>query len=293
MDFIQNHIASMFESGVEWVEIGYRNGSFKKMSGTGETALLNDNFLSVICNQKNKSRLCVIAHPHNISTEDVDSLSSHGIGMLRICINKKNINHGLILIKHAKESGLATCVNITRVSEIEPRQIVEFCEKVNKSSFADVIYLADSNGGLSPDRTSRLVHLLKTMTDLLVGFHAHDNLGLAMANSISAYHAGADYIDSSLIGMGKGSGNLRLESWIHYLVKDNGNHRKYNLQKIIAAVDMLTKEESQSTPEFSITDLILGSCNISIDKKKFLDRCNSNIETQLHAALSLKGQSDD
>ena len=288
--FVKKYIHMVFDSGIEWIEIGYRNGSYKQRNDLGETGLLTDAFLAKVCEDKFRSRLCVIAHPHNINETDIDSLAANGIGMLRMCVNTENINSGLRLAGYAKKLGLVTGINLTKCSQIAIKEIITLSEKINDSCLADIIYLADSNGGMHPSQVSRLVNLLKTITALSIGFHAHDNLGLAMPNSIAAYNAGANYVDSSMIGMGKGSGNLRLETWVHYLSRHEGSHYKYDLNKIISAVDFLTKTESKSNPEFSVTDLLLGSYDLPFENKIFLDKFNTDLNKQFATALSLKRQ---
>ncbi|QEE09768.1 hypothetical protein D1093_09375 [Bartonella kosoyi] len=103
---------------------------------------------------------------------------------------------------------------------------------------ASILYLADSHGSLLPDTVTHFVQKTKSITPLEIGFHAHDNLGMAMANSIAAVEAGASFIDSSLMGMGKGAGKLTLELWLALL----NLHKKktsYNLDKILQQTENL------------------------------------------------------
>ena len=79
------------------------------------------------------------------------------------------------------------------------------------SSGADAVYLADSAGAMLPDGVRARVAALKDALDVEVGFHAHNNFGLAIGNSIAALEAGADQLDGSLRGLGAGAGNAPTE----------------------------------------------------------------------------------
>lgn len=74
-----------------------------------------------------------------------------------------------------------------------------------------MLYVADTCGALLPDHVSRLIGSLKSTVETELGFHAHDFLTLAYANSIAAVTAGASYIDCSFLGLGRGAGNLQTE----------------------------------------------------------------------------------
>ncbi|OGJ49671.1 hypothetical protein A2335_00765, partial [Candidatus Peregrinibacteria bacterium RIFOXYB2_FULL_32_7] len=84
-------------------------------------------------------------------------------------------------------------------------------------SRVDMVTLADSYGGLLPNDVEHLVKLFKKGTGKMVGFHAHNNLQLAFANTIRAVEAGAGIVDASIYGMGRGAGNLPLEVLLSYI----------------------------------------------------------------------------
>jgi 4-hydroxy 2-oxovalerate aldolase len=76
---------------------------------------------------------------------------------------------------------------------------------------ADYINLADSAGYLMPEGVTERVKAVVSAVSIPVGWHAHNNLALAMANSLAAVEAGASYLDGTLCGLGAGAGNTQLE----------------------------------------------------------------------------------
>ena len=74
-----------------------------------------------------------------------------------------------------------------------------------------MIYATDSAGALLPHEVKERVQALKDSLSCDIGFHGHNNLSLAMANTIAAVEAGATYVDGSLRCLGAGSGNTQTE----------------------------------------------------------------------------------
>ena len=88
-----------------------------------------------------------------------------------------------------------------------------FVEQVKRSiSYgADTVYVVDSAGSMMPEQVETLFEEIRKVSDISLGFHGHDNLGLALWNSLKALELGFEFIDSSLQGMGRSSGNVSTE----------------------------------------------------------------------------------
>jgi len=282
-DYAIKHVRALVDSGVEWIEIGYRNGSFKPIPDIGMTGMSCDSYIQQIHNAVPEAKLVVIAHPHNIDQEDIISMKMLGVAMLRICIKTDNPQPALALCEFAKKNGLSVSMNFTRASQINAKTLVEVATQCEKAG-ADIIYIADSNGSLRPEQTARLVNILKCTTRLEVGFHAHDNLGLAMANSIEAVKAGATFIDSSLTGMGKGAGNLALETWLSLCNFDEGQER-YQTEWIFNQVHQLESEACYNASHRSVVDMILGVKNLSVDHRKMIEEKLSEARENTFSAI--------
>jgi 4-hydroxy 2-oxovalerate aldolase len=76
---------------------------------------------------------------------------------------------------------------------------------------ADYINLADSAGYLLPDGVRARIDVLADRLGIPVGFHAHNNIAMAVANSLAAIESGATYVDATLCGLGAGAGNAQIE----------------------------------------------------------------------------------
>ncbi|WP_273756183.1 hypothetical protein [Bartonella sp. MM73XJBT] len=287
LDYIIEHIKSLTKAQVEYIEIGYRKGSFKPMDNVGQTALCSNDYIKLLHDAIPDAKLVIIAHPHNIDQSDIWELKNLGITLLRLCLNKNDIESTFVLCHYASSLGLSTSINITRVSQIDENYLQSIAiEAVNCG--ANILYLADSNGSLLPETVTHFVQKIKDISPLEIGFHAHDNLGMAMANSIAAVDAGANFIDSSLLGMGKGAGNLTLELWLALL-----NLRKkeayYNVDQVLQQTEKLKSQPFFSSVYRSSVDFLLALNNLSVEYQALLEaKIPLGIEEMLVTIQNLK-----
>jgi 4-hydroxy 2-oxovalerate aldolase len=101
---------------------------------------------------------------------------------------------------------------------VGPAKLVEQA-KLMESYGADTVYAVDSAGAMVPDEVRARVSALRQALQCEVGFHAHNNLGLAIGNSLAAVEEGASVVDGSLAGLGAGAGNAPTEVLIAVLEK--------------------------------------------------------------------------
>ena len=110
----------------------------------------------------------------------------------------------------SEELGYRVCLNLMGISLLSESQLEHALGQLQRSAI-EVLYFADSFGSLTPARTRAIVATIRARLPQQIGFHAHDNQGLAFANSLAAIEAGAGFVDATIAGMGRGAGNLRTE----------------------------------------------------------------------------------
>lgn len=283
LDYARDHIRQMGQSGIEWTEIGYRNGSFKPIINIGDMGMTPDSYIQLMREATQASCICVMAHPKNIDAAEIEHMRRLGVDMLRFCMDNERPEMTRNYIKLAKSLGFIVSLNLTRVSHQTLKQLI-YSAELGCNAGADVIYLADSNGSMTPEQVERLVRVLHEVTNATLGFHAHDNLGLAMSNSIAAIEGGARFIDASLRGMGKGAGNLKMELWLSYLKRGMGIER-YDYCLLLDQVAQLERVEAKARPVQPLDDLILGLFDLTVDDKERISFNASSI-SQLFANAS-------
>lgn len=273
IEYARKHAGESAASGLEWIEIGYRNGSFKPMANLGMTGRGDDHYIREIADVIDPDRICMILHPKNITDADLTAMYAAGVRLVRVCLPNTDPEAAYHVVRQAKQIGFTVSMNITRVSRLAPRRLVELVTG-SADAGSDVVCLADSNGSLMPEDTARLVTLVRSVCDAEIGLHAHNNLGLALPNAIAAITAGATWIDSSIMGMGKGPGNLITEQWLAYLRRSGRGH-DYDLGRLLALADTLEREIAESKPALPQPDLVLGCFDLSVEDRVKLPESGS------------------
>ena len=119
-------------------------------------------------------------------------------------------------------------INIMQISGIPKNQLLKI-SKISNELKINYIYIADSFGCLSQSKTREIIKNIKSQYNLNVGIHAHDNLGFALKNSTTAIKNGANWIDSTVMGMGRGAGNLKTEDIIKFFNFSLEKRKQLNL----------------------------------------------------------------
>ena len=122
-----------------------------------------------------------------------------------------------------------------QISEMKLFQISKVCNFLKKLNI-DILYFADSLGSLNSKTTKKIVNHFSKNWKSDLGIHAHNNLGLALSNSILANKNNVKWVDCTIHGMGRGPANLRTEDIINYLSKkkDIKNSLKKLIKKIFS-----------------------------------------------------------
>jgi 4-hydroxy 2-oxovalerate aldolase len=141
---------------------------------------------------------------------DFDELAQSKLQLVRVVITPEAINDWRVITNKLGAVGLPFTVNLVLVSWMTPEEVIVHARTAQDAG-ADVFYVADSNGALLPRQVEDLFRRLRDSIDIPLGFHAHDHKTLALANVIAAERGGAEWADSSLLGIGRGAGNAVTE----------------------------------------------------------------------------------
>jgi 4-hydroxy 2-oxovalerate aldolase len=270
LDYALAHAQLSVEAGFDWIEVAYRNGPFKPVSHPGLTGRGDDEFISAVADVVGPEHVGLILHSKNIAAGDILAMYKAGARLLRICMSAARPGADFDNIARAKDAGFTVCANLTRVSQMDTRAIFESVVGAADAG-VDTVYLADSNGSLHPEQITQLTTFVNSIAPSAVGLHAHNNLGLALSNSIAAVGAGATWIDSSFLGMGKGPGNLCSEQWIAYLNRAEPIAR-YDLGTALHLADLLSTRVPESAQSMPLPDLVLGHFDLPVEARSSILR---------------------
>ena len=141
-----------------------------------------------------------------------------------------------------------------------PEILLEEAKKM-ESYGAEAIVIMDSAGAYFPDDVTQRISTLVDGLSIPVGFHGHNNLGMAVINSVAAVKAGASIIDGSIRGFGAGAGNTQLEVLVAVFER-LGFETGIDLYKILDAADLAEKEFNPIAPFSSPVSIVSGLAGV-------------------------------
>lgn len=202
--------AALDRSGVGYLELGHGDGlggsSYQYGFGKASDA---DYFKAVGAVLKHAKMLALLL-PGIGTHKDLEEAAKLGIAGVRIAthVTEADIAHQHIQL--AKQLGLEA-ITFLMMAHMAPMEKVVEQACLFDSYGADLIYVTDSAGALLPHEAAARVRAVKAVVTAKVGFHAHNNLGLAVGNTLAAVEAGADCVDGCLCGLGAAAGNAPTE----------------------------------------------------------------------------------
>lgn len=211
------------ESGIDYMEVGYKNskrmfppdkfGAFRHSDEEDIRRIVGENDtplkLSAMADAGGKSDWKTQIQPKEQSVLD----------MIRVATYVHQIPEAVDMINHAHEMGYETSCNIMAISAAQDAEIDQALEVVVQTP-ASVVVVVDSYGALYSEQVIMLVEKYKKAlegTGKEVGIHMHNNQQLAFANTIEGIIRGANRIDATMAGLGRGAGNCPMELLLGFL----------------------------------------------------------------------------
>lgn len=201
---------------IEYVEVGYR--SRLKDEYFGEFFYLPLSTLQNIKKHTSK-KIAVMLNAKDCNGIDLKDLLSDlkdYVSLIRVATDPKKIEFSIRLAKEIKSLGFDVALNIMYISKIDHNHIFfDFISEINDC--VNVLNLVDSYGSIYPHELKNLIKNIQNKSNIPLGFHGHNNLELTLANTLKSIECGVSYIDSTILGMGRGAGNLKTELLLTYL----------------------------------------------------------------------------
>ncbi|MEO6669098.1 MAG: hypothetical protein ABIN36_06460 [Ferruginibacter sp.] len=178
---------------------------------------------------------------------DIEMASRYKMPMIRIGANVNEFDRAEPFIRQAKSHGMMVCANFMKTYALSYDEVGRIAKQAADYG-SDLVCIVDSAGAMLPNDVKGYVNSIRQYTDAKIGFHGHNNLGMAIWNSVTAYELGVDVIDTSLRGMGRSAGNTVTEIFLLTL-KRLGYDLGYDIFRILDVaekfIDPLMKDYKQ------------------------------------------------
>ena len=132
------------------------------------------------------------------------------VSVVRIACHVHEFNKALPASSWLKERGFTVGFNLMQVADRGQEEIESLSLQASKWPL-DALYFADSMGSLNPQQTAKIIGWLRKYWKGPIGIHTHDNMGMALQNTLRAMDEGVTWVDATVTGMGRGPGNARTE----------------------------------------------------------------------------------
>lgn len=258
-------------ANVPIIIVGHGNGIGASSLQVGESLLSDQEMLETARKNIVKAKLGVFDLP-GFSTIRKNLSKAIEIGIDVVCVSSHCTEADITQrhVEYVRQKNKIVYSNLLMTHMIDKHTLVSECLKLEKYGSQGVI-LMDSAGAYFPKDVSSKISTLVSELNIPVGFHAHNNLGLATANSLAAVEAGATIIDSCSKGFGAGAGNAQIEVIVAILNKI-GYKTGIDLYKILDASEVAENELMGKIPNITSISIVSGLAGVFSGFSRHVER---------------------
>lgn len=248
-------------AGIDIVEVGHGNGLGASSLQLGEAKTSDHLALTTARANLNQSKLGIHVIPGFATIErDLKYALSIGVDVVRVAshCSEADICERHISFSRSEGAEVWGCLMMSHM--ISPTMLLEQARKMESYGAEGVVFM-DSSGHFMPEDVRIRVDTLVNGLGIAVGFHGHNNLGLAIANSLSAADSGATLLDACARGFGAGAGNTQLEVLVAVLDRLNLK-TGIDLYKMLDAADLAETLLMKEMPTIKSVSVVSGLAGV-------------------------------
>lgn len=250
------------EGGIDYMELGYKADQkiFARDSAGDWKFCEEDVIRRIVGDNATELKLSVMCDAERTDYhQDVLPCEDSVLDMIRVATYIHQIPTAIDMIKDAHDKGYETTVNLMAVSAVPERELDDAVE-ILANTPVGTIYIVDSFGALYSEQVQYLVEKYRGFAEpngIQVGVHFHNNLQLGYANTIEGIVRGANRLDATFAGLGRGAGNCQIELLVAFL-----HNPKYHLRPLLKCVqDTIEPMRQKLKWGFDLPYLLTGMLN--------------------------------
>ncbi|MGW0764537.1 4-hydroxy-2-oxovalerate aldolase [Streptomyces sp. NPDC002676] len=253
---LRAYAAAADAAGIPVVEVGHGNGLGASSLQVGQARCSDDDMLSVVREALQHSKMGVFMLPGWGTVEDLKRAMAHQVDRVRI---GTHCTEGNLAERHLgllREAGVDAHAVLLMSHMASAERLAEECALLVGYG-ATGVGILDSSGHYLPADVTERIGAIRAAVSVPVLFHGHNNLGMAVANSVAAVEAGADIVDACARGFGAGAGNTQLEVVVPVLER-LGYSTGIDLYRLLDAADIAEQELMDSPPTIDSVGIVSG-----------------------------------
>lgn len=211
-------VKHLAQAGFRWIEVGHGLGIGAAQAGKGDMPATDTALIRAAKAAAGDALVGAFFIPSFASTDLLAPSREAGLDFVRVGANANEARPAFASLQKARDIGLVPAMNFMKTYAISPREFGQLAAEAADAG-AEIVYVVDSTGSMLPETVKAFFSEAREQTGVKLGFHSHDNLKLAVANSLTAIQCGATFIDGTLCGIGRGAGNAATEVLVAVLAK--------------------------------------------------------------------------
>lgn len=249
------------EAGIPVLVVGHGNGLGASSLQLGFSKLSDARMLSIARSALKRTKLAAFLIPgFGTIKNDLNPAINIGLDTLMVASHCTEANITRQHIEYGVSKNLEVYGVLMMSHMLDAKRLVQQA-KLMQSYGASAVILMDSAGAYLPDDVTIKTKLLTNELKIDVGFHAHNNLGMTIANSLAAVEAGAKIIDTTSRGLGAGAGNCQLEVIVAVLMR-KGYKLDLDLFKLMDNSEKIIAKIMKKPQEISAISLTSGLAGV-------------------------------
>jgi len=210
VDQVVSIARALDEAGVSMVEVSHGDGLGGSSLQYGLSRTDELELIGAARSVLKRAKLTVLLLPGIGTREDLKAARDLGAEVVRIATHCTEADIAEQHIGFARDLGMEVAGFLMMAHMIAPAELAAQARLMDRYG-AHAVYVTDSAGALTVDGARERVRAIREAVRCEVGFHGHNNLSLAVANTLAAIEEGATWIDGAVRGFGAGAGNTATE----------------------------------------------------------------------------------
>ena len=213
-------VTALDGAGVPVIEVSHGDGLSGSSFAYGRSAVDEIELIQAAVAHAKQAKIAALMLPGVAVKDDIARVADLGVRVIRIATHCTEADVSVQHFGFARETGLET-VGFLMMAHSQPPEVLARQARIMADAGCQCVYVVDSAGAMVLEEAAERVAALvaELGSDAQVGFHAHENLSLAVANSVHAIRAGAVQVDGSTRGFGAGAGNAPVEALVAVLAR--------------------------------------------------------------------------
>ena len=245
-NYMEKILAAQEASGVDIIEMGYIDGN--KGSASGRTQYINEKVIpeGILKHKKPGVSYVAMMDYGKFNVDNLGPKTEDGIDGIRMAFHKKNRKDIIELGRKIIDKGYKFFIQPMITLRYSDAELLELINMVNTElPDAAGFYIVDSFGEMRPNDMNRILNLVdyNLIPTMTLGFHSHNNLQMSYSNAIALLQFPTNrdlMLDSSIMGMGKGAGNLNTELLLEHLNLYYG--KDYKIAPLLEVIDKVINQ---------------------------------------------------